>query len=327
VPSELPSALSGNVNNHIVLKLVNGKCIRRIAQAINLTREQAEYLPVMPKRQCIFQSGDYPEPVLVEIPELSFEYVTEEEVEVYMKPVLENLEYTPLEDKESYEIERGMTSFNNHQTGKSKQKPNQIWKKILKTITEKSPVSLNEIYQDCDVNHFQGRKIITDMEKQDMLECCSVSFGARGNPKTFVVLKPKGADFIGVDYENVKLKGKGATEHVILQNLLAQAMKDSGKTVSIEYHANGKSVDIAEISNDRSIAYEIELAPAHQHVVENVRKDFAAGFSQVVVITKNKAGMEEARNQIIKEIEWEKLSKVEFKLPKDFLPTKQTDKK
>lgn len=104
-----------------------------------------------------------------------------------------------------------------------------------------------------------------------------------------------------------------------MQHLLSQAMKDSGKTISIEYYANGKSVDIAEIRKDKSIAYEIELAPAHPHVAENVKKDFAAGFSQVVVITQNKAGMEEARNQIYKEIEWEKLSKVEFKLPKDFL--------
>ena len=116
-----------------------------------------------------------------------------------------------------------------------------------------------------------------------------------------------------MDYDKVKLAGKGDTEHVILQHLIAQAMKNSGKTVSIEYYANGKSVDIAEIREDKSIAYEIELAPSHQHVVENVKRD------QVVVITRNKAGMEEARNQIIKEIEWEKLSKVEFKLPKDFL--------
>ena len=122
-----------------------------------------------------------------------------------------------------------------------------------------------------------------------------------------------------MDYDKVKLAGKGDTEHVIFQHLIAQAMKNSGKTVSIEYYANGKSVDIAEIGEDKSIAYEIELAPSHQHVVENVKRDFSAGFSQVVVITRNKAGMEEARNQIIKEIEWEKLSKVEFKLPKDFL--------
>ncbi|MGD2084568.1 MAG: ATP-binding protein [Candidatus Aminicenantes bacterium] len=319
VPSVLPAALSANVNSHIVLKLVHGKCIWRISQAIGLTPEQAEYLPVMPQRQCVYQSGVYPEPLLIEIPELYFDYVSEEEVEAHMKPILENLKYTPLDGNSSLDLGQGMTLFSQSQAGKSKQKPNQIWKKILKTVSENAPVSLREIYEACDINHFQGRKILTDMEKQDMLECCAVSFGSRGNPKTYVVLKSKGAEFIGVDYEAVKLKGKGDTAHVILQTLLAQAMKDSGKTVSIEYYANGKSVDIAEIREDKSIAYEIELAPAHPHVAENVRKDFEAGFSQVVVITKNKAGMEEARNQIIREIEWEKLSKVEYKLPKDFL--------
>ena len=158
-----------------------------------------------------------------------------------------------------------------------------------------------------------------------MIETRTVCTGSKGNPKTYVVLKAGGADFIGLDFEAVRLKGKGATEHVILQNLLAQAMKDSGKTVSIEYHANGKSVDIAEISNDKSIAYEIELQPAHPHVSENVRKDLEAGFSQVVVITQNKAGQIEAKNQITSKLEFVNLSKVDFKLPKDFLSTKNKE--
>lgn len=316
VPSELPAALSGNVNNHIVFRLVNGKCIWRISQAINLKPQQAEYLPVMEMRQCVFMSGEYPESVLIEIPGLFFEYVSEEAIENHMKPVLSKLKYTPVVERNAIDLGMGMTSY---KAGKSKERPNELWEKILNVVAEKQPISLTEIYQDSGIDHWHGRKMLENMEKQDMLECCAVGFGARGNPKTYVVLKPKGAEFIGADYEKVRLAGKGSTEHVIIQNLLAQAMKDSGKNVSVEYHANGKACDIAEIREDRSIAYEIELIPAHPHVAENIKRDFAAGFSQVVVVTKNKACQIEAKNRIVSEIEWEKLSKVEFRLLRELL--------
>lgn len=329
VPSELPSVLSGNVSNHIVFRLVNGKCIWRVSQSINLNPEQAEYLPVMPKRHCIFQSGDYPEPVLVEIPELSFRYTTEDEVKAHMEPILARLDYTPAEETAAIELSMGISSFSQNQAGKSKQKPNELWKRILDVVAKNAPACFTEIYQGSGVDHWQGRKILESMEKHDLIETCAVGFGARGKPKTFVVLKPKGAEFIGLDYEAVRLKGRGDAEHVILQHLISQALKDSGSagSVEVEHHINGKAVDIAEIRDDRSIAYEIELAPAHPHVVENVRLDFQAGFSQVVVITRNKASQIEAKNRIVSEIEFEKLSKVDYRLPKDFLPTKKTGKK
>lgn len=320
VPSELPSSLSGNVNNHFVFRLVNGKCIWRISQAMSLNKQQAECLPTLPKRQCIFQSGDYPNPVLVEIPELSFDQVSEEEVEQHMKQILPNLKYAPVtEDVETISYDSGQ-DIPFSKSSRTHAKPNNMWKEILRLIINKSPVSLTEIYQNLgNINPWQGRRIISDMEKQQMIESCSVSFGARGNPKTFVILKQKGAEFIGVDFDKVKLPGKGSTEHVILQNLLARSMKDSGKAISIEHSVNGKSVDIAEIGENRSVAYEIELAPSHTHVIENIQKDLEAGFDEVIVVTRNKACQDEAKNQVYKNIEWEKLSKVKFRLLRELL--------
>jgi hypothetical protein len=316
VPSELPSALSGNVNNHFVFRLVNGKCIWRISQSINLKPQQAEILPVMPKRQCIFQSGDYPDPLLIEVPELSFEFVSEEEVDEHMKPILSKLKYTPVTDGPAVELRSNMLGSKSRGP---QVKPSMMWKDILNIVAKKQPISLTEIYQSSgNVNHWYGRKIVTQMENQELIEGCPVSFGTRGNPKTFVVLRSKGAEFIGADYEKAKLKGKGETEHVILQNLLAQALRDSGKTVSIEYYANGKSVDIAEIREDKSTAYEIELAPSHPHVAENVQRDLDAGFSMVVVVTRNKDSRDEAKGQVYKNVDWEKLPKVEFRLLRDF---------
>jgi hypothetical protein len=157
------------------------------------------------------------------------------------------------------------------------------------------------------------------MVKQDLIELCPISFGTRGNPRTFVVLKQQGAEFVGLKYEGIRLQGKGSTEHVILQNVLAEAMKNAGKTVAIEHSANGKSVDIAEISPNRTIAYELELAPAHEHVADNAIKDIEAGFDKVIIITKNQAGQNEAKERIYKIIGWEKLPRIEFRLLREFL--------
>lgn len=328
VPSELPAALSANVNNHFVLKTLNGKCIRKIAQSINLTQEQAEYLPVMEKRQCIVQSGDFPEPLLVEIPELSFEYSSPEEIEAHMKPILENLEYTPMENKESYKIEKGMDMTRTGAGRKPEEKPGQLWKKILEFVAEKRAVQPNEVFQTFGITSiWNGRKVISALEKQTMIETCSVCTGFRGNRKNYLTITPKGAAFIGQDYDQIRLLGKGSLEHRVLQYLISESLKESGQNVLIEYHFNGKSVDIAQISEEKSIAYEIELLPSHPHVSENVIKNLEAGFSQVVVIVQNKACKEQAQKQIVENVEFEKLTKVEFKLVKEFFPKTRTKKK
>lgn len=324
VPSELPAPLSANVNNHFVLKIVNGKCIRRVAQSINLLKEQAEYLPVMEKRECIVQSGDFPEPLLIEIPELSFEYVSPQEIEAHMKPILENLEYTPLEDKESYKIEKGMDMTRTGVSKKPEEKPGQLWKKILEFVSEKGAVQPTEVFQTFGITSiWNGRKIVAEMEKQKMIETCSVCTGFRGNRKNYLTVTPKGAEFIGQDYDQIRLLGKGSLEHRVLQWLISQSMKESGKNAVIEYHFNGKSVDIVEIKEDRSIAYEIELLPSHPHVSENVIKDLEVGFSQVVVIVQNKTCKDQAQRQIVENVEFGKLTKVEFRLVKEFFTKKK----
>lgn len=319
VPSELPSALFGNVNNRFIMRLSNGYCIRRMARAASLRLDQSDQIPLLPLRHCLLHSSDYPYAVLFEIPELCFEYVTDEEVADHMEEILSELEYVPID--ETLEIISGESG--QPLPGEKKSpgaRPNKIWHEIAEIVEEVGYISLSDLAAHLNnLAPWHVRKTLAAMEKEDMLELCPISFGTRGNPKTFVVVKPKGADFTGVKYDDVKLQGKGSTEHVILQNLLAETMKDSGKNVVIEHAVNGKSIDIAEIKPDGAIAYEIELSPSNPHVAENVKLDLEAGFDEVVVITRNQAGQNEAKECIYKAVPWEKLSKVEFKLLREFL--------
>lgn len=321
VPSELPPQVKANVRICIIMRMVNGKCVFSISQARNLNPEQRDYIPVMGERECILQSDEYPDAVLFKIPEITFEPVSQAEVDRNMEKILPHLEYTPIPEKIEPEHEECENRpFPGEKKRSARAKPNKTWKKIAKILEEVGYMSLTDLYVHLgNLAPWHGRKIVSAMEKQDMIELCPISLGTRGNPRTYVVLRPKGAEFVGVDFEDVRLRGKGSTEHVILQNLLAEAMKDSGKTVEIECNVNGKSVDIAEHGSSKSVAYEIELEPSHPHVAENVEKNLEAGFDEVVIVTRNQMAQNEARNVIYKSLPWEKISKLSFRLLREFL--------
>jgi len=319
VPSELPSALFGNVNNRFIMRLSNGYCIKRMARATNLDLERSDQIPLLPPRQCLLHSGEFPHTVLFEVPELCFEYVTDEEVASHMGKILPLLEYVPLVET----IELSNSNEAHALPGEKSMpsaRPNRLWTEIVKLVAEIRWISLTDLAAHLgNLAPWHVRKIISAIAKNDLIELCPISLGTRGNPKTFVVLKQKGAEFIGLKFDDVKLVGKGSAEHIILQNLLAEVMKDSGKTVAIEHSANGKSVDIAEVKNDGVTAYEIELAPSHPHVAENILRDLDAGFDEVVVVTRNQAGQNEAKAAIYKAVPWERFQRVKFKLLREFL--------
>ena len=320
VPSELPAPLLANVNGRFVMRLVNGKCIWRMAQAMSLKQEQADFIPLIPRRQCIFQSADCPEPVLFEVPELSFDFVPDEIIDRHTEAALAALEWAPLADEDGAGVQVSDRPLPGEKRRPMEPRPNKIWVEIAKFLAELGYVPLSSLYTQLgNLSPWLCRKIVSQMERQGLIELCPLSLGQRGNPKTYAVLRPKGAEFIGVEFDKIRLPGRGSTEHVILQNLLAGALRDSGKNAAIEHEANGKAVDIAVISEDGATAYEIELEPAHPHVAENALRDLDAGFDEVIVLTRNQAGQNEAKDKVYKAVAWEKLSRVKFKLLREFL--------
>lgn len=269
-------------------------------------------------RRCLLHSGEFPNTVLFKVPGLRFEYVTDEDIASHMEKIFPSLEYVPLDETIEHSKKDGPDL-----PGVKKSpcaKPNKMWIEIAKILTELGYVPLSALYAQLgNLSPWLCRKIVSQMERQGLIELCPLSLGQRGNPKTYVVLRPKGAEFIGVEFDKIRLPGRGSTEHVILQNLLAGALRDSGKNAAIEHEANGKAVDVAVICDDGATAYEIELEPAHPHLVENVLRDLEVGFDEVVILTRNQAGQNEAKDKVYKSVAWEKLSRVKFKLLREFL--------
>jgi hypothetical protein len=238
-----------------------------------------------------------------------------------MENVLPELEYMPIAEAAGVGSDNcGNAPLPGEKRRPAGARPNKTWTDTAKSLAARGYDTLTRLNENIgNISPWLFRRIMSEMERQELIELCPISLGTRGNPKTFAVLRPKGAEFIGLKFDDVKLAGKGSTEHVILQNLLAEEMKNAGKTVAIEHTANGKAVDIAEIRPDGAIAYEIELAPAHPHIVENILRDLEAGFEKVIVITRNQTAQNEAKDIIYKTVPWEKLSRVEFRLIRELL--------
>ncbi len=76
---DVPGSAIGNMNTRIVLRLINGPCIKTLGASMSLTKEQMDYLPEMPMRTDIVHSLIYPKPFLIYVPELHFDQRLDEE--------------------------------------------------------------------------------------------------------------------------------------------------------------------------------------------------------------------------------------------------------
>lgn len=68
-PNLLPEDIHGNLGTVVAFRLLNSGCIRTVASAGSLSKEQAALLPVLPAQHAIVQSVDLAKPFLVRMPE------------------------------------------------------------------------------------------------------------------------------------------------------------------------------------------------------------------------------------------------------------------
>ena len=322
IPSLLPRQLIGNAKSFTTFRLVNALCVKTISDACGFNQEQREAIPLLGKREAIIFSDSFSQPYKFRTRDFHLPEVSEEYINQRMEEALSALTFTPIPETEDeiYEMPAGAgMEIKSVSRKKITLRPRKIWKDILEILTEVGFIGLTELYESLRASPRFCRKVIQEMESFNMIETCTISLGKRGNPTTYVIIKPIGAEFLGIDYEDIKLAGKGSTEHVLLQNLIASGMKESGRTAVVEHFMNGKSADIVEFENDdKTIAYELELEP-NEHIAENINKDIEAGFDEVVIISKNTRLQNEIKDKVYRSVDWNVLQKVRFKLLRDFL--------
>ncbi len=319
VPSSLPYQLLGNVNTKIVLRLADTRSIYKIAELMVLNEKQAEQIPVLPFRQGILQSLEYPKPIMFQIPETRYDPVSEEQVQKISEEILATLKYVP-SNQDGVKIEV-MDLAESKDQKRGWVKVEDPHKNLLVDIKGHPYDGLSERRQRLgDWSPWYMGKVVNELEQIGFIKKpVSVSFGGRGNPKKMLMLTEKGAKFVHVEYESTQLKGKGSDEHKFLQNILADRLQNRNKNAFVEYCLNGKSADVVILDDaGKYHALEIELDPTNPHVMENVKRDLES-FATCTVISRNQQAQNEIKSKVYKEISFQDYPRVKFELLKNFM--------
>ncbi|MFQ6031491.1 MAG: helicase HerA domain-containing protein [Candidatus Zixiibacteriota bacterium] len=282
----IPDQIWSCFNNIFVMRQSDMKSMWTITKARNLDEEQAEFLSRIPPRVCIHCPAD-DAPRLIEITDLNLPPVSEEELDDYMAPLLQQLKYVPDDGSPPPVVEDPEPS----------QKVNikRIDRQVLEKVIDHPFGNVARIAKLMgDLSPVIAKNILKKLEDQGYVESFHANLGF-GRPKKLYLVSESGAELLGEDYQRVKPKGKGSPLHRAAQHLIADNIAEQGLAGFVEYH----SADVAEvIGNGRVRAYEIELLPHSGDIPEQIVKDLELGFSEIVVLTVNKEGLKKVRKRV-----------------------------
>jgi hypothetical protein len=115
--------------------------------------------------------------------------------------------------------------------------------------------------------------------------------------------------------------GRGGPEHQYLQELVKRWAESKGYRVTVEKPIldGAGSVDVVIETNGWSLACEISVTTTTEQEVGNVEKCLAAGFNQVVLVSRKKQRLARVRTALGKRLEGEKEERVLFLTPEELL--------
>jgi hypothetical protein len=262
----------------------SGREIKFIKEEMYLNEDQASMLNKLEVGQAVVKmAGRCPDPFLVEIPKVSYDRVSDQEVEERMKPILESIPVEPGVDLPA--------SKNSSEPGCDQ---SNLWKQMLKDIVDHLFDGVGKRYRRLKISPWVGDKIAGELVTMGLATSHSIGFGGRGDTSRFLWPTTSGFKYLGID--EITLAGKGGFEHILIQNRIAEGLKEHGYSPKIECHINGKSADLCFIKGAKEIAIEIELSP-NDHTTENILKDLRAGFSEVWVLLKTKDQIKRAKEK------------------------------
>jgi len=110
--------------------------------------------------------------------------------------------------------------------------------------------------------------------------------------------------------------GRGGPEHIYLQRLIKQYAEGLGYRAGIEEQVlGGRSIDVALVKGDTSIACEICMTTDDDHELENVRKCLAAAYTHTVVVTPAPERLRRLERAISSQLTAEERGRVKFFVP------------
>lgn len=297
------------LNNIFIMRQSEMGSIAMISQARNLDEEQAEFLSTIPLRYVVHAPSD-DEPRLVRVMDLNLPKVSEQQLDSYMEPLLQKLNFIPTDNSTASAVDLPKLAS-----------LRKIDKQIVKKLLEHPFYNVQKICKVMgNLSPMIAKGSLKKLEEQGYIESFMANLGM-GRPKKLYILAERGANLLGEDYGKVKPKGKGGLLHQAAQRLLSEALAGSDQNILVEY----ERVDVAQVlDNGKLKAYQIELNPQSGNILNQILNNFKAGFSEVVVLSVNKEALSKVKDRVHSELPKSPggahlLSRITFSLLKHYL--------
>jgi hypothetical protein len=301
MPSSLGEAIKANVFTTVSLNLSSMKDIQAMTYGMALTAEQRERLMALPIGTAVARYADrYTKPFLLQVPHVPIvKDVSDTEVEQHMAPVISSLRKEPRAGSSPASFRDSGSETSSLQpkvlllgTADDPEIPSHAWS-LLQDIREHPYLTTTERYQKLGLSARQGGKIGNMLTKQGFVTKVTIPAGRTGRPGLFFELTEKGVQRVG----RQKLgAGKGGFIHRFYQDRIKKHFENLGYIARIEAYQNGKSVDVGVWKITETVAVEVAMTAAHE--LENIEKDFQAGWDRVVVACFNNS----VRQKVEKEV-------------------------
>jgi hypothetical protein len=352
MPTDLSNAIKGSVYTTICMSQVGGENITSMARAMNLNKEQIDYMTqlVSDKDQNLFEaivkmSGRWLKPFVIEVLPFHFKKsVTDYEVNLKMRPLIEELKrktvprtaYSQVlqnrrrepeakrkeaegRRKEAEEQGKGAEKVRREQFEREEPIEGNILIRILNNImdhpfiAQKERITMLKLASSSSTNN----KYFKELVAEGYVTKHSISFGKGRGSIVLYEITEKGKEFARM--KDSGIQGKGDMEHKFWQHTIKEFYESLGSKAEIEKRYGMKNVDVGLNMEGKKVAIEIELTP--KNLIENIHRDFEAGCEKIIVAVRSKASESSYKNKI-KYYNEELLERIEFRILTDFLPEK-----
>lgn len=272
-PSMLTDGIKANVGTTISFRLSNGKDIQEMAKAMNLTKEEREYLSKLEVGEAVVRTIGADEPFLMKVPDISAmieKNISNEELSFSKRPLLQY----PTTDRVSLSELLG--------TIKSERRSLSADELIfLVDVVNHLNLSFTARTKGLNMTNYMTNRIKKGLLEKGLIREESIKLkSGRGKPELFLELTPDGFKILGVKHRH---QGKGGLFHRLSQELISDYYRKRNWAVEKEKLIEGRLIDVVVVGPDNK-AIPIEVETGQSNYLKTVEFNLAV-FGVVMVVT------------------------------------------
>lgn len=336
--SNVKPVVKGNTAVHIVLRQTLPEDIEQAAKMLGLSPEMRARIPMLPTGTAIARDEEHPKAFVVRLhdPFPNLPYPADEETVAACRDQLSELEafVVPRSRGTAPASNRSLEQQAPHikegvQPAWTACDPMAAWKGMLRFILENPELGIADLYRALEMGRNKGDRLKSDLLAMGLVEQYKGDPNGRGKPKMHLQLTKRGLEYLGAGEVPAAepLKGKGSTEHRLLQKAIATALQAKGMLAVIEADIQGrKKVDVLahDIPAGRTFGVEVHLNRKWALLEEQLLKGAEAGLKEQWVILPP-GNLDEGAAYLRDHLREPLLSSVRFYSATDFIPEKKSD--